>query len=53
MPARLGRLLLIGLLTLATSALALDRAALLDEANILLFPQPRPLPTVELLTQDA
>ncbi|WP_312571042.1 SCO family protein [Stutzerimonas balearica] len=53
MPARLGRLLLIGLLTLATSALALDRAALLDEANIMLFPQPRPLPTVELLTQDA
>lgn len=52
MPARLACRLLLCLALLASPALALDRVGLLDEANLLLFPQPRPLPAVQLVDQD-
>lgn len=52
MPARLACRLLICLALLASPALALDRVGLLDKANLLLFPQPRSLPAVQLVDQD-
>lgn len=44
------RSLLIGML--AFPAFALDRNALLDEANLLLLPRERALPAIELIDQD-
>ncbi|WP_421681567.1 SCO family protein [Stutzerimonas urumqiensis] len=44
-------LLLAGWLGLPSVAAALDRAQLLEEANLLLLPRARPLPAVELVDQ--
>lgn len=52
MPTRLWHCLLILVLALATPALALDRDALLDQANILLLPRERAIPPLELVDQD-
>lgn len=46
------RYLLIAALAFSTPALALDRNALLDEANLLLLPRERTLPSIELMDQD-
>jgi protein SCO1/2 len=47
------RWVLLGLLiALCSSAFALDRNALLDEANLLLLPRERQLPSLELIDQD-
>ncbi|MGE4408242.1 SCO family protein [Pseudomonas sp.] len=46
------RSLLIILLVFASPAFALDREALLDEANLLLLPRARTLPSIELVDQD-
>ncbi|MBA1264480.1 SCO family protein [Stutzerimonas stutzeri] len=46
------RCLLIGTLAFTLPAFALDRNALLDEANLLLLPRERPLPNIELIDQD-
>ena len=46
------RCLLIGALAFTVPALALDRNALLDEANLLLLPRERALPQIELTDQD-
>ena len=46
------RSLLIGTLAFAFPAFALDRNALLDEANLLLLPRERALPALELTDQD-
>lgn len=45
-------LLIILLLALAAPSFALDREALLDEANLLLLPRERALPSVELIDQN-
>lgn len=53
MPATiLLRSLLIGLLAIPLPALALDRHALLDEANLLVLPRERSLPDIELLDHE-
>jgi len=46
------RCLLIGTLAFTLPAFALDRNALLDEANLLLLPRERALPNIELIDQD-
>lgn len=48
----LWRCLLILALAWATPALALDRDALLDEANVLLLPRERVIPPLTLIDQD-
>ncbi|WP_313054920.1 SCO family protein [Pseudomonas lopnurensis] len=48
----LPRGLLIVLLALAGPSFALDREALLDEANLLLLPRERALPSIELIDQN-
>lgn len=48
----LWRCLLILALAWATPALALDRDALLDEANVLLLPRERVIPPLKLIDQD-
>ena len=48
----LWRCLLILALTWTTPALALDRDALLDEANVLLLPRERVIPPLKLIDQD-
>ena len=52
MPMTLWRCLLILALAWATPALALDRGALLDEANVLLLPRERVIPPLTLIDQD-
>ncbi|MFP5338828.1 MAG: SCO family protein [Gammaproteobacteria bacterium] len=52
MPMTLWRCLLILALAWATPALALDRDALLDEANVLLLPRERVIPPLTLIDQD-
>lgn len=52
MLAFLLRCMLVATLALTTPAFALDREALLDEANLLLLPRERPLPHLELVNQD-
>lgn len=52
MPMTLWRCLLILALTWTTPALALDRDALLDEANVLLLPRERVIPPLKLIDQD-
>ena len=44
--------LALGLLALSSTVLALDRNALLDDANILLLPRERALPKLELLDEQ-
>lgn len=46
------RCLLMGILFFTLPALALDRNALLDDANLLLLPRERALPNIELIDQD-
>ena len=46
------RCLLISALAFTTSAFALDRNALLDDANLLLLPRERAVPSIELIDQD-
>lgn len=46
------RCLLIGTLAFTLPAFALDRNALLDEANLLLLPRERVLPNIALIDQD-
>ncbi|MAL92276.1 MAG: SCO family protein [Pseudomonas sp.] len=52
MPMTLWRCLLILALAWTTPALALDRDALLDEANVLLLPRERVIPPLTLIDQD-
>lgn len=52
MPMTLWRCLLILALAWTTPALALDRDALLDEANVLLLPRDRVIPPLTLIDQD-
>lgn len=52
MPMTLWRCLLILALAWTTPALALDRDALLDEANVLLLPRERVIPPLKLIDQD-
>ncbi|RRV64540.1 SCO family protein [Stutzerimonas stutzeri] len=52
MPMTIWRCLLILALAWATPALALDRDALLDEANVLLLPRERVIPPLTLINQD-
>lgn len=52
MPMTLWRRLLILALAWTTPALALDRGALLDEANVLLLPRERVIPPLTLIDQD-
>lgn len=52
MPMTLWRCLLILALSWTTPALALDRDALLDEANVLLLPRERVIPPLTLIDQD-
>ncbi len=40
------------LVTFCASSFALDRNALLDDANLLLLPRERPLPTIELINEQ-
>lgn len=40
------------LVTFCASSFALDRNALLDDANLLLLPRDRPLPTLELINEQ-
>jgi len=51
-PTTLWRCLLILALAWTTPALALDRDALLDEANVLLLPRERVIPPLTLIDQD-
>jgi protein SCO1 len=51
-PMTLWRCLLILALAWTTPALALDRDALLDEANVLLLPRERVIPPLTLIDQD-
>lgn len=46
------RCLLMGMLFFTLPALALDRNALMDDANLLLLPRERALPNIELIDQD-
>lgn len=46
------RSLLIGLLAITPPVLALDRHALLEEANLLVLPRERALPDIELIDQE-
>lgn len=46
------RCMLVVALALATPAFALDRETLLDEANLLLLPRERALPSLALVDQD-
>ncbi|MCW3148236.1 SCO family protein [Stutzerimonas stutzeri] len=46
------RVALLAALLLVTPAFALDRNALLDEANLLLLPRERPLPSLQLTDQN-
>lgn len=46
------RCLLISALVFTTPAFALDRNALLDDANLLLLPRERAVPSIELIDQD-
>lgn len=43
---------LLGLVTFCSSSFALDRNALLDDANLLLLPRERPLPALELINEQ-
>ncbi len=43
---------LLGLLAFCPATFGLDRVALLDEANLLLLPRERPLPTLEFLDEQ-
>ncbi len=43
---------LLSLVTVCSSSFALDRNALLDEANLLLLPRERPLPTLGLINEQ-
>lgn len=52
MPMTLWRCLLILALAWTTPALAMDRDALLDEANVLLLPRERVIPPLTLIDQD-
>ena len=44
--------ILLGLVTASAPSFALDRNALLDEANLLLLPRERPLPSIELINEQ-
>jgi len=46
------RCLLMGILFFTLPALALDRNALMDDANLLLLPRERVLPNIKLIDQD-
>ncbi|HAQ88939.1 MULTISPECIES: SCO family protein [Stutzerimonas] len=43
---------MLGLLALCSASFAIDRGAMLDEANLLVLPRERQLPTVELVDEQ-